>query len=606
MVTLKINNENIEVEEGITLLSAIESIGINVPTLCYHKALTPYGACRLCVVEVQLPGKVSSLESSCSYPALNGINVFTDTERITRARKVVAELLLARCPDSETIQMIAAEYGVKEPRIKKKNEDCILCGLCVHMCEQRMGRSAIGFTGRGPGKKLETPFGEYNEMCWTCGACNFICPVGKKVQTFTSDRLPIPIPDSFNIGLSDRASVYVLYPQAIPNKPMIDKNYCLQLNYDVCGICEEVCEAKAIDFEQKEQTSELNVGAIVLSPGYNQFNTELKPDYGYGKYRNVITALEFERILSASGPYQGKILRPFDKTVPEKIAWIQCVGSRDNERDYCSAVCCMYATKEAIIAKEHEGEKLQCDIFYMDMRAFSKGFEEYYVRAQNLGVNYIRCRPLSIKEIPESQNLIIDYLTEDDRKLSGEYELVILSAGLTAPDHATELAKEFDLKLNKYDFCETSSFAPVDSLKEGIFVTGAFTGPKDIPESVMQGSAAAARSLSLLSSEKGKLVEEKVYPPEKDIVGEEPRVGVFVCHCGKNIGGVINVPEVVEYAKTLDHVVIADEGKWSCSVDYLTKFQDIIKTKKLGNFSNSSVLVSMRFLGIIQNYEASH
>jgi len=581
MVTLKINNENIEVEEGITLLSAIESIGINVPTLCYHKALTPYGACRLCVVEVQLPGKVSSLESSCSYPALNGINVFTDTERITRARKVVAELLLARCPDSETIQMIAAEYGVKEPRIKKKNEDCILCGLCVHMCEQRMGRSAIGFTGRGPGKKLETPFGEYNEMCWTCGACNFICPVGKKVQTFTSDRLPIPIPDSFNIGLSDRASVYVLYPQAIPNKPMIDKNYCLQLNYDVCGICEEVCEAKAIDFEQKEQTSELNVGAIVLSPGYNQFNTELKPDYGYGKYRNVITALEFERILSASGPYQGKILRPFDKTVPEKIAWIQCVGSRDNERDYCSAVCCMYATKEAIIAKEHEGEKLQCDIFYMDMRAFSKGFEEYYVRAQNLGVNYIRCRPLSIKEIPESQNLIIDYLTEDDRKLSGEYELVILSAGLTAPDHATELAKEFDLKLNKYDFCEISSFAPVDSLKEGIFVTGAFTGPKDIPESVMQGSAAAARSLSLLSSEKGKLVEEKVYPPEKDIVGEEPRVGVFVCHCGKNIGGVINVPEVVEYARTLPDVVYAEDNLYTCSTESGEKIIHAIKEYNL-------------------------
>ena len=581
MVTLNINNEKIEVEEGITLLSAIESIGINVPTLCYHKALTPYGACRLCVVEVQLPGKDSSLESSCSYPALNGINVFTDTERITRARKVVAELLLARCPDSETIQQIASEYGVNEPRIKKKNEDCILCGLCVHMCEQRMGRSAIGFTGRGPGKKQETPFGKHNEICWTCGACNFICPVGKKVQSFSSDRLPIPIPDSFNIGLSDRASVYVLYPQAIPNKPMIDKNYCLQLNYDVCGICEEVCEAKAIDFEQKEQTSELNVGAIVLSPGYNQFNTELKPDYGYGKYRNVITALEFERILSASGPFEGKILRPFDKAVPEKIAWIQCVGSRDNERDYCSAVCCMYATKEAIIAKEHEGEKLQCDIFYMDMRAFSKGFEEYYVRAQKLGVNYIRCRPLSIKEIPETQNLIIDYLIEDDKKLSGEYDLVILSAGLTAPDHATELATEFDLKLNKYDFCETSSFAPVDSLKDGIFVTGAFTGPKDIPESVMQGSAAAARSLSLLSAEKGKLVEEKVYPPEKDIVGEEPRVGVFVCHCGKNIGGVINVPEVVEYARTLPDVVYAEDNLYTCSTESGEKIIHAIKEYNL-------------------------
>ena len=581
MVTLTINNQKIEVEEGINLLTAIERLGIKVPTLCYHKALIPYSACRLCVVEVQVPGRESPLQASCSYPVINGINVFTNTERIFRARKVVAELLLARCPDSETIKKIAEEYGIKEPRIKKKNEDCILCGLCVRMCEQRMGRSAIGFTGRGSRKKLETPFGKHNEMCWICGACNFICPVGKKVQTFTTDRTPIPIPDSFNIGLNERASVYVLYPQAIPNKPAIDNNTCLHLNYDVCGICKEVCEAKANDYEQKEQKSELNVGAIILSPGYNLFNPELKPDYGYGKFKNVITALEFERILSASGPFQGKILRPSDKTDPEKIAWIQCVGSRDYERDYCSAVCCMYATKEAIIAKEHEGEKLKCDIFYMDIRAFSKGFEEYYLRAQKLGVNYIRCRPLSIKELPETNNLIIDYLTDDDRKLSGEYELVILSTGLTSPGQAKKLAKEFSLELNKYDFCETSSFAPVDSPKEGVFITGAFTGPKDIPESVMQGSAAAARSLSLLFAEKGKLVKEKAYPPEKDVTGEEPKVGVFVCHCGKNIGGVINVPEVVEYARTLPNVVYAEDNLYTCSAESGEKIKQAIKEHNL-------------------------
>jgi heterodisulfide reductase subunit A len=567
MVTLTIDNHEIEVKEGINLLTAIESLGIKVPTLCYHKALIPYGGCRLCVVEVHVPGRASSLQASCCYPVINGINVFTDNERIFRARKVVAELLLARCPDSAVIKKLAEEYGVKEPRIKKKNEDCILCGLCVRMCEQRMGRSSIGFTGRGPRKKQETPYGKHNEMCWTCGACNFICPVGKKVQSFTSDRLPIPIPDSFNIGLNERASVHVLYPQAIPNKPAIDNNTCLHLNYDVCGICKEVCEAEAIDYEQKEQKSELNAGAIILSPGYDPFDPELKPDYGYGRFKNVITALEFERILSASGPFQGEILRPSDKTGPEKIAWIQCVGSRDHERDYCSTVCCMYATKEAIIAKEHEGEKLGCDIFYMDIRAFSKGFEEYYIRAQELGVNYIRCRPLSIKELPETNNLIIDYLAEDDRKLSGEYELVVLSTGLTAPGQAKKLAEEFSLELNKFNFCETSSFAPVDSPKEGVFITGAFTEPKDIPESVMQGSAAAARTLSLLFNEKGKLVKEKEYPPETDVTGEEPRVGVFVCHCGKNIGGVISVPEVAEYARTLPYVVYAEDNLYTCSAE---------------------------------------
>jgi heterodisulfide reductase subunit A len=581
MVNITINNQKIEVEEGTILLTAIESLGIKVPTLCHHKALMPYGACRLCVVEVQMPGRDSILQASCSYPVMNEIIVNTDTERISRARKIIAELLLARCPDLDAIKIIAEAYGVKEPRIKKKDEDCILCGLCVRMCEQRMGRSAIDFTGRGSRRKLETPFGKHNEMCWTCGACNFICPVGKKVQPIASDRLPIPIKNSFNSGLNNRPAVSILYPQAIPNIPSIDDNTCLHLNHDVCGICKEVCEANAIDYEQKEQKTELNVGAIILSPGYSHFNPELKPDLGYETFKNVITALEFERILSASGPYSGKILRPSDKKDPHKIAWIQCVGSRDHERDYCSAVCCMYTTKEAIIAKEHEGEELQCDIFYMDIRAFSKGFEEYYVRAQQLGVNYIRCRPLSIKEIPETNNLIVNYLTEDDRKLSGEYDLVVLSTGLTAPDKARQLAREFSLELNQYDFCETCLFAPVDSPKEGVFITGAFTQPKDIPESVMQGSAAAARSLSLLSSEKGKLVTEMVYPPEKDVTGEEPRIGIFVCHCGKNIGGVINVPSVVEYARTLPDVVYAEDNLYTCSAESGEKIKLAIKEHNL-------------------------
>jgi len=581
MVTLTINNQKIEVKENINLLTAIESIGIKVPTLCYHKALLPFGACRLCVVEVQVPGKDPVLQASCSYPVVDGIKVFTNTERIFRARKIVSELLLARCPDSEIIRKIAEEYGVKEPRITKKYKDCFLCGLCINMCEQRMGRSAIGFTYRGSKRKQETPFSKHNPVCWTCGACNFICPVGKKVQSFTIDTTPISIQDSFNMGLSERKPVHVLYPQAIPNKPSIDSKTCLHFNYDVCGICEVVCEAKAIDYEQKEQKLELNVGAIILSPGYNLFNPDLKPDYGYGKFKNVITALEFERILSASGPFRGKILRPSDKTDPARIAWIQCVGSRDNERDYCSAVCCMYATKEAIIAKEHEGEKLKCDIFYMDLRAFSKGFEEYYLRAQKLGVNYIRCRPLSLKELPETNNLIIDYLTENDRKLSAEYELVILSIGLTSPTQARKLAEEFKLELNKYDFCETGSFAPVDSPKEGIFVTGAFTEPKDIPESVMQGSAAAARTLSLLFTEKGRLVKEKTYPPEKNVKGEEPRIGIFVCHCGKNIGGVINISEVVKYARSLNDVVYSEDNLYTCSSESGEKIKLAIKEHNL-------------------------
>ena len=235
------------------------------------------------------------------------------------------------------------------------------------------------------------------------------------------------------MGLDQRPAVSILYPQVVPNKAVIDPEHCVHLNYDDCGICQEVCEAKAIDYEQKEETRELKVGAIVLSPGYEIFDARIKKELGYGRFANVITALEFERILSASGPYSGRVLRPYDQQEPKRIAFIQCVGSRDFERDYCSSVCCMYATKEAIIAKEHLGEDLACDIFFMDLRAFSKGFEQYYRRAKELGVRYIRCRVPSGRGDPRDQEPTIQYLAEDDRKVSQEYDLVVLSVGMQPP-----------------------------------------------------------------------------------------------------------------------------------------------------------------------------
>ncbi|MCL5784285.1 MAG: FAD-dependent oxidoreductase, partial [Patescibacteria group bacterium] len=245
-----------------------------------------------------------------------------------------------------------------------------------------------------------------------------------------------------------------------------------------CLQCVEVCKLEAICHDMPaEELIEIDVGAIVLAPGYEIFDAAKKPELGYGRFPNVVNAIEFERILSASGPYSGEVRKPSDGSTPKRIAFIQCVGSRDFERDYCSAVCCMYATKEAILAKEHVEEGLKCDIFYIDMRAFSKGFEEYYNRAKSLGVNYIRCRPPTITEVPETKNLRIEYLTEHDRKLSGEYELVVLSTGLISPRYASEIAEKFGLELNKYGFCLTQPFAPVSSPKEGIFVAGAFTGP---------------------------------------------------------------------------------------------------------------------------------
>jgi heterodisulfide reductase subunit A len=577
MINLTINNQATKVAEGTTLLTAIEKLGIRVPTLCHHKALTPYGACRLCIVEVQVPGRAPTVQASCSYPALEGITVSTDTERVKRSRKIVAELLLARCPDSEVIQRIASELGVHETRIRKKYDDCVYCGLCVRMCHERMGRSAIGFTGRGPKKKLEPPFGKHNVMCWTCGACNFICPVGKKVMDLTSGNALIPLPNAYNLGLSERPAVSIYYPQAVPNKPLIDKDSCIHLRYDACGICEQVCEAKAINYEQEDSKVELNVGAVVLSPGYEIFDPSVKAELGYGRFPNVITALHFERILSPTGPYDGRVLRPSDEKPPKRIAFIQCVGSRDHERDYCSSVCCMYATKEAIIAKEHAGGNVECDIFFMDMRAFSKGFESYYESAKKLGVNYIRCRVPVIEEIAETRSLRIKYLTEDDRKTSREYDLVVLSVGMQPPKDVKALAKKFGIELNEFSFCKTPMFNPVESAHDGVYVAGPFTEPKDIPESVLQGSAAAAKVLSLLRDVRGSLIQPKVYPPEIDVRGQEPKVGVFVCHCGTNIAGVVNVPDVVEYARTLCNVVYAENNLYTCSNDTQERIKEKIK-----------------------------
>ena len=567
MPRLTIDNAPVEVEEGTHLLAAIEKVGAKVPTLCHHKALIPYGACRLCIVEVHVPNRPPAIQASCSYPALDGIGVITQTDRVIRARRIVAELLLARCPDAEPIRRVAAELGVQDTRVKKKYDDCIYCGLCVRMCQQRMGRAAIDFSGRGSRKRLAPPFGKHNPVCWTCGACDFICPTGKKISPQVSADALLPIRNPHNLGLDGRPAVSILYPQAVPNKAAIDPDYCVHLKYGNCGICQEVCGAEAIDYEQKDQVTELNVGAIVLSPGYEIFDAKLKPNLGYGRFRNVVTALEFERILSASGPFQGKVLRPSDQKTPKRIAFIQCVGSREAERDYCSGVCCMYATKEALIAKEHIGGDLECDIFFMDLRAFGKGFEAYYERAKAQGVNYIRSRPPSLEEVPETGNLIIQYLAEGDRKRSREYELVVLSTGMLPPAGSSRLAEVFGIELNEFNFCRTTAFSPVQSSQEGVYVGGPFAEPKDIPETVMQASAAAAKVLALLRDAKGSLIAAKEYPPEMDVSGQPPRIGVFVCHCGSNIAGVVDVPSVVEYARTLDNVVYAENNLYTCSND---------------------------------------
>jgi heterodisulfide reductase subunit A len=301
----------------------------------------------------------------------------------------------------------------------------------------------------------------------------------------------------------------------------------------------------------------------------------LKQELGYGRFPNVVSSLQFERILSASGPYLGKVLRPSDHQLPNKIAWIQCVGSRDVERNYCSSVCCMYATKEAIIAKEHEPD-LECTIFYIDLRAFGKGFDAYFNRAKELGVRYVRCSPSSIKEVPDTKSLRIHYQRDDGESVTEEYDMVVLSTGLTPPKDVRKLAEQFGIELDEHGFAATQGLAPVETSHRGIYVCGPFSGPKDIPETVMEASASASKAMALLSEARGTLIKDKEYPPEKDVRGQQPRIGVFVCHCGKNIGGVADVPSVVEYARTLPDVVHAEDNLYSCSTDTQERIKRMI------------------------------
>ncbi|MCF8032407.1 MAG: FAD-dependent oxidoreductase [Desulfarculaceae bacterium] len=351
-----------------------------------------------------------------------------------------------------------------------------------------------------------------------------------------------------------------------------------------CFQCVEACKAKAPVHEQTASEMTLNVGSVILAPGFDSFDPTLFDTYSYAGHPNVVSAMEFERILSASGPYQGHLQRPSDGVEPKKIAWLQCVGSRDiNHCDngYCSAVCCMYAIKEAVIAKEHASGDLETSIFFMDMRTYGKDFEKYYDRAEDeKKVRFIRSRVHSVDPV-DGDRLRIEYVTENGEAITEDYDMVVLSVGLQTGPEAIETAHRLGIDLTGYNFTETSSFAPVGTSREGIFACGAFAGPKDIPQAVMEASAAACVASLDIAESRGTLTKELTYPLEKDISEEQPRVGVFVCNCGINIGGVVDVPAVREYAATLPFVAFVDDNLFTCSQDTQNKIKDKIEEHNL-------------------------
>ena len=583
MITLKLNGKTIKAEEGEYILQVAGRNGVNIPSLCLHKASEPAGMCRLCTVEV-FDGRRTRFVTACNYPVWEGMEVKTDTEDVHQVRKLLMELLLARCPEVPYVKNIAAKYGIQESRFKKKDDDCILCGLCVRICE-RMGNSAISLTGRGADMKVDTPFHEQTDFCMGCGACAYICPTGHiKLEDITKKDVK-PIPSEYDMGLKGRKPIYVPYAQAIPNIPAIDRDTCIHFKTGECKICTEFCGVNAIDHSQEDEIVELNVGSIILAPGFQPFDPSKFDTYSYAKHPNVITSMEFERILSASGPTLGHLVRPSDHKEPKKIAWLQCVGSRDINRcdhGFCSSVCCMYAIKEAVIAKEHSGSDLDCSIFYMDMRTHGKDFERYYDDAREKhGVRFIRSRVHTIDPVEEGDELIMKYATESGEFVEELFDLVVLSVGMETPPELLKLVSKLGIELTEGDFCQTDSFHPVATSREGIYVCGALAGPKDIPQSVIEASSAAAEAGALLSGVRNTLTKTSEVPEERNVTGERPRIGVFVCHCGINIGGVVDVPAVRDYASSLPYVEYVSDNLYSCSQDSQEAISQVIETNNL-------------------------
>ncbi|MFX1314534.1 MAG: FAD-dependent oxidoreductase [Promethearchaeota archaeon] len=453
--------------------------------------------------------------------------------------------------------------------------DCAMCILSPKLVE--VGRHQnIQIITHAEVENLEGSAGNFNvtlkkypryineDKCTGCGLCSEWCPIETSSE--------------YDEGLRKRKSIFIKYPQAIPKLPSIDRTICIG-----CRLCEYICEAKAIDFTQKEENIELKVGSIILAQGSSPYNPLSLKMYGYGRFSNVITSSEFERILSASGPFMGQVLRPSDGKIPEKIAWIQCIGSRDRRIDnnYCSAVCCMYAIKEAIIAKEHEPE-IDCYIFFIDIRAYGKGFEDYFLRAKELGIKFLRGKIPLINEDSQTKNLIVAHENSETGEVIEEhFDMVVLSIGLQPSNSGIDLSKKLGVNLNKHNFIDTNIFSPLETNKLGIFVCGTCSGPKDIPEAVAEASGVAGKVSSFLSTERNTLTTIKEYPPELSIEDQEARIGVFICHCGINIGGIVNVPEVVKFAKTLSNVVYAEDNLYTCSQDTQDKMKQIIKEYKL-------------------------
>ena len=412
-----------------------------------------------------------------------------------------------------------------------------------------------GFAGDFSVQVRQRPMYVDAAKCINCALCDAVCPV--------------VLPSPFQLGLSVRKAIYKMAPRALPDSYIVDK----VPSCDTCRRCEEICPTKAVDLDESPVERSLDVSAIILSMGYDLADPDEYAELGYGRFPNVVHSMEYERLASRSGPTEGVVMRPSDGALPKRIAWLQCVGSRDEKYPYCSSICCMYATKEAMLAKQRIPD-VHCQIFMMDERAFSKEFNAYYEQAQeHYEVEYTRCRISGVLEDPVTEDLILRYPLENGKFVEERFGMVVLSLGARPPSASRDLAKMMGFELNDYGFCATDKFAPLQTSRPGIYVCGMFSSPKEIAETILDAAGAAGDVMRLLSSEVGTrafgreypfLSESGTMPEERNVIGEEPRIGAFVCRCFPSIAGVVDTEELARYVSGLPGVEYVETMDYAC------------------------------------------
>ncbi|MBE9508870.1 MAG: 4Fe-4S binding protein [Chloroflexi bacterium] len=519
MSTLTIDGQEVHAEEGQTILEVAKENGIEIPTLCHHPLLEPYGACRLCTVEVIRRGW-SKLETACTHPAWDGLEVKTRSPAVIEARKVIMGLFLSRCPNVPIIQDLAREYGVMEPPfpVDDPDEKCILCGLCVRTCHELVKADVLDFSECGPERRVGPAFLEKTRQCIGCGACTIVCPTGAIEIVLEKEGVYKEKP------LGPTSAIWVPSLQAVPRVPVIDTDACIRFRQndrtdgeiaDACGACQMLCEADAIDFDQQDEIIELDVGAIIIATGFEMWDPTQLSQYSYGKSPNIITGMEFERLSNSGGITGGEILLA-DGSTPERVAIIHCVGSRDhNAHEYCSRVCCMYSLKQAHLVRDKTGADVY--EFYMDMRAFGKAYEEFYERIQEEGVTMIRGRGAEVEVLPDGKLRVKGEDANLGRTVQVDVGMVVLSTAIEAPHDAERVATLFGLGRTEDGFFAEAhpKMRPVETNTDGVFLAGAAQGPRDVPDTVAHAGAAASMALALL--DKG----EVTISPATAVVNEE-------------------------------------------------------------------------------------